>query len=178
MSLYYPDILFNLRNAERERVCERERACKGLWTETQRDTPWPEWRLTPTDDFSNCLQLNCNLIPFSKFANSYISNFRILWCHLTKLLRHLTREPNYLPCFSFPHSNLWQDLNLFCLYLVLLCRDDWSHILVAGERTWTFQIDWHLRSTIFANLTANWKSWGPTKEDNEIIKNIINHHSN
>ena len=38
-----------------------------------------------------------------------------------------------------------------------------AHIRVVGELAWTFQFDLHFRSKIFAKLTANWKTRGPTK---------------
>ena len=45
-------------------------------------------------------------------------------------------------------------------------------VLVAGALAWTFQFDLHFRSKILSNLTANWKTRGPTKLDNRIINTI------
>ena len=108
----------------------------------------------------------------TKSLGHYITNS----CHLTKLLRHLTRIPNFtlILCLQW---NTWQDMNLLCLHLVFLWRIDRSHILVKGALAWTFQFDLHFRSKSLDNLTANWKTRGPTRLDNEII-NTINHHSN
>ena len=86
----------------------------------------------------------------------------LVWCHLTKLLCHLTCVSSFI-VFLFTQSNLWQNMNLFCL--------------VAGALTWTFQFDLHFRSKILANLTANWKTRGMTKPDHKII-NTINHYGN
>ena len=61
----------------------------------------------------------------------YILKFSIslVWCHLSKLLRHLimiiTRVPSFHHVFILPQSNLWQDMNLFHLHLAFLSRDDW-----------------------------------------------------
>ena len=145
------------------RLLKREKICKALWTETQRDTRRPDWSLAPTD---NCFQLLITTDTFSKYANFYISKFKIavVRCYLTKLLRHLTRVANFT-VFPFIQSNWWQDLNLFYLHSVFLC---WSlmHSLELFNLTY-----------IFAYLTANWKTRGPTKRDNEIIY-TINYHGN
>ena len=50
-------------------------------------------------------------------------------------------------------------------------------VLVTGVLAWTFWFDLNFRSKILANLTANWKTCGPTKPDNYII-NAISHHGN
>ena len=101
-------ICCSLSSSKRERERERERVCEGLWTVTQRDTPSTRLTLTPTDDFSNCLQLKSIWLPLTKFANFYSFKFRtsLLWCRLTKLLRHLTSVPNSAPCFSFSRLNI------------------------------------------------------------------------
>ena len=78
--------------------------------------------------------------------------------------------PQMFIVFSFPQSNLWQDMNLFYLYLVFLYRWQFSGW---GALTWTFQFDLHFHSRISANL-ANWKTRGLTKPDNK----IINHRGN
>ena len=50
-------------------------------------------------------------------------------------------------------------------------------VLVAGALAWTFQFDLHFHSNILANVTANWKTRGPTKPNNKIIY-TMNHHGN
>ena len=49
--------------------------------------------------------------------------------------------------------------------------------MARGALDWTFQFDLDFRSKIFANLTTNGKSHGPTKPDIKII-NSINHYGN
>ena len=106
--------MFRLHTVARE---ERERICKGYEQKHLHPiqlTSNPNWWL-----------LWLQQTTFSKFANFNRSKFKIslVWCHLTKLLHHLTHVPNFY-CFSFLQSNLWQDMNLFCLHLVFLCRND------------------------------------------------------
>ena len=113
--------MFRLNRVTRERGRERERdprPNRTLWIPT----------------FNNPQLITDRLRTFSKFVNFYISKFRILvgWCHLAKLWRHLSRIQNSL--FSFTQSNLWQDMNRFCLYLGLPG-------LVVRVLAWTYQYD-------------------------------------
>ena len=123
---------------------EREKICKGLWTDTQRDTPPPNQHLTPTD---NCFQQTNNKI-HTKF---YISKFRILVVgyHLTKLLYHLSRITKFTVFISPIKSVTRYESILFTFGLPMLVTD---------VLAWTFQFDLHFCSKIFANLTANWKT--------------------
>ena len=118
----------------------------------------------------NCIQLTT----FSKFANSYISKFRIsvVWCDLTKLLDHLTDVPKCFLCFSFYQSNLWEDMNLSYLHLVFLC---WmtDPILLVGVHSLVLSNLTYISAQGF-QLTAKWKTRCQTKPDNKII-NTINH---
>ena len=148
--------MFSQHTVARERERERERESVKLYEHRHlppRPMSNPYWHLLTT---------------FSTFANFYISKFRIslMWYHFTKLLRHLTCAPIFLPWFSLTQWNLWQDINLFCLHLVFLCRTNKPHILVADILTWTFRFDLHFRTKIPA-----------TKPDDKII-NTINHHTN
>ena len=83
--------------------CIRERKRENLQGSMNRDTkrypPGPNWTLC-------MLTSNKQMTIFSKFADFYISKFRIplVWCHLTKLWRHLTRVPKFLPCFLFTQT--------------------------------------------------------------------------
>ena len=123
---------FSLRTVARKRERERERESVRAYEQRHKDPT--DLRLTSTDDcFQQTPTSNWQLLKlttFSKFANFYISKFRIslMWCNFTRLLRHLTHVPKFIPWFSFTQSNFWQDMNL-CLHLVFLCRIDWSHIL-------------------------------------------------
>ena len=99
----------------RERERERERICKVLWTDTETRP-----HSIPTE-LSECKLLTTNPLAnwqffFPKFANFYIFKLRISvgWCHLAKLLRHLSHVPNSL--FSFPLSNLSQKRYEFILF--------------------------------------------------------------
>ena len=142
----------------------------------------PNWRLLklfPTELELTTSPTELQMTTFSKVVYSYMSQFKvsIVWYHLTTLLSHLTRVSNFPLWFSFLQSNLWQDMNVFCLYLVFLCRYDSSPILVTGAHTWTFQFELHFHSKIEAFLAADWKTSDPTHTDNKII-NTITHHSN
>ena len=83
----------NLLGSMNKETCPTHQPYRTLWTQTS------DWLL------------------FSKFADFYISKFRISvgWCYLAKLLCHFSCVPNSL--FSFPQSNLWQDMNPFCFHL-------------------------------------------------------------
>ena len=67
-------------------------------------------------------------------------------------------------------------MNLFYLHLVFFCRNDSSHNLVVGD-TLELSNFTYILIHILANLTANWKTRGPTKLVNK-TSNTINHHSN
>ena len=90
----------------------------------------------------------------------YISNFRILegWCHIDALSHTC---PQMFGLFSFPQSNLWQDINLFYLRLVFVCRWKFS---CQGVLAWTLQFDLNSRAEISVKITANWKYHGLTKQ--------------
>ena len=139
---------------------ERKKICKGLWTDTKRHHPSPtelfkcKLLTAPTDNW---------LTTFSKFANSYISKFRISveWCHLAKLLHHLTHVPNSL--FLFSPTKPVTRYESFCLHFGL-------PVLVVSVLAWTFQFHLHFCSKILANRETH----SPTKPDNK----IINYHGN
>ena len=129
--LYYLDMLFNLQTAYSS-MRERERICKVY----EQRPPSPIW-LMSNPNWTLWMPTSILLTTFSKFANFYISKFRIsfVWYHLTNSLHYLTCIPNF-NVFSFLQWNLWRDMNSCTL-------------------VWTFQFDRHFCSKILANLTAN-----------------------
>ena len=107
---------------------ERERICKGLWT----DTDQPNWTLN-----ANFWQLTDWLADYIFFK---IRSFLYIWiqdigggggwCHLAKLLGHLSRVPNSL--FSFLQSNLSQTRYESILFTF------WPSCVVRYVLAWTF----------------------------------------
>ena len=110
------------------------------------------------------------------------SHWSLVWCNFSKLLRHLIMiipcVPNFHHVFILPHSNLWQDMNLFYLHLVFLFRDDRCPLSSVRWCTrLTFQIWLRFPLKDFSWLKYTWTTRNPTKLNNKII-NTINHHSN
>ena len=83
-----------------------------------------------------------------------------------QLLHHLTTVMFLI------YWNLWQDMNLFCLHLIFLCRitGPWSR----EDSLELPDLTYHFCLKILVNLTADRKTSGPTKPNNVII-NTINH---
>ena len=109
-------IIYCLMFRQHKVAGERERICKDLWTDTKRHVSPPP---NPTE-LSECKLLTNWLF----FQNSSIfiylnSGYRWGWCHLTKLLRHLSSVQNSLLVFlqSTCHR---KDMNPFCLHFGLL----------------------------------------------------------
>ena len=120
------------------RLHERDKICKGLWTETQREpTAGPI-------DVSELL--TDNFFKICYFLYFYISEFRIslVWCHLAKLLRHLTGVSIFTVFIN--------SIKLVTRHESILSTFGLP-MLVAGAHAWTFQFDLHFRSKILANLT-------------------------
>ena len=124
----------------------------------------------------NDYDINSQLITFHPLIlkNPLILKYSIslVWCHLTKLLRHLimiiTSVPNFHHVFILPQSNLCQDMNLFYLHLSFLFRDD---------RRLTFPIWFTFPLKYFSKLKDTWTIRHLTELNNEIF-NTINHPSN
>ena len=154
---------------------ERERVCKGLWRETQRDTPltrpmsysnWTPW--TPTSNwrlfqnllifiYLNSVYRKCDVISQSYWVISHVSpNCYRVYIYPIKLG---TRHESTLLTFGLPVKK-WQ--------VAYPGR---------GALARTIQFDLHFNSKILTNLTANWKTRGPTKLDYEII-DTVKHHCN
>ena len=151
----------------RQLTVARERKSVRVYEQIHKETPptrltsHPNWQQLPTSHWQ--------LKTFLKLANFYISKFSIsvVWWHLIKLLHHLTRVPKFTVFISpIKHMTRHESI-LFTFGLP---------VLVAGALAWTFQSDLHFRLKILANLTADWKTRGPTKPDK--IINTINHHGN
>ena len=111
-----------VRERERDRERERERESVRVYEQRNKETPPTRLTSNPNKQLTNSNWQNSQIFIISKFTISFVG------CLLTKLLRHLTNVSNYLSRFSFPQSNSWQDMNLFCLHLFLLSRDD-SYLL-------------------------------------------------
>ena len=135
------------RERERERQIDRETE-RYLWSSMNRHKETPP---SPTE-----LWIQTSLWP----------NWQLIsvgWCHLSNCITHTS--PNSL--FSFSQSDLWQDINLFCLHLGF----PW---FVVGVLAKIFQFDLYLCSKISVKLTANRKTRVVTKPYNKIINHLGN----
>ena len=127
---------------------EKEKICKGLWTDTKRQIP-----THPTELSKRQIQTTdrlTQLLTFSKFANFQMSKYRISvrWCHLVKLLR-----PNSLFSFTQTCNKIW----IYFVYIwVFLCC------------SLVYSLKLSYLTKISANLTAKRKTRGQTKLDNKI----------
>ena len=106
----------------------------------------------PTFLNSNWLFQNSLIFIYRNSGYRLCDVISLIYC----VISHVS--PIFYHVFSFPRSNLWQDMNLFCLHLVFLIRNERTPILVAGALAGTFLFDWYFRSKILVNLTVNWKT--------------------
>ena len=89
------------REWERERETDRQTENLQGFMNRRKETPLDLPILSERQLLTDPTASNWQRTTFSKFANFYVSKFRISvgWCHLAKYLRHFTRVPKCLLCF-------------------------------------------------------------------------------
>ena len=148
--------LLSIRRSTRERERERERELVRVYEQRYKETP-STTRLTSNSNWLLQLLLTeLQLMTFSKFADFYISKFRIslVWCHFTKLLHHFTCVPNFSLFFISSVKPMTKHESILFTFCLLVLRWQVFPILGADVRAWTFQFDLHIHSKILVNLNS------------------------
>ena len=133
--------------------------------------------LTSTDNYFKLLP-SSNWQCFQTLLIFIYLNSEYQWCHVNSLIiasTYTCHQPHSVSVFFFFLSNLWPDMNPFCLHLIFL---SWSLVHALELSKWTFNsTQWFQLTKRLTKKKKQKKTRGPNQQDNKIIK-TINHHRN